>query len=378
MVEEKPHHPTSTVGTAVTPSHVALIVGVTGITGLSLVESLRYPSSPGAPWIVYGAARRPPPPWFPLTTIHSFLQLDALDPTATFLTLAPLSHHVTHLFWVASTAAATPSDNAAMLSNVIQSLPNLRHVALQTGSMHYLPPLPAAGRHPATPAPFREDSPRGAHPLFYYALEDVLESYRTILTWTVHRPSAILGASARSEYNLVLTLAAYALICRREGGPLLYPGKDYTWRNLCCDASDAGLLAEQQIWAAAGNTMEGNEAFNCTNGDVFAWRSLWEVVAGEFGVGHLARGGEGWDWVVAMKGKGDVWDEIVEEKELVPTKLDEIANFEYLYAMTNLEFEMVSCMRKSRDFGFDRRVDTMESVKRWIGRLKEMNVIPKH
>jgi hypothetical protein len=33
------------------------------------------------------------------------------------------------------------------------------------------------------------------------------------------------------------------------------------------------VLAEQQIWAAV---TEGatNQAFNCTNGDVFTWKSL--------------------------------------------------------------------------------------------------------
>ncbi|MCI78689.1 3-oxo-delta(45)-steroid 5-beta-reductase-like protein, partial [Trifolium medium] len=37
-------------------SSVALIVGVTGMAGLSLAEALKQPDSLEAPWKVYGAA----------------------------------------------------------------------------------------------------------------------------------------------------------------------------------------------------------------------------------------------------------------------------------------------------------------------------------
>lgn len=78
------------------------------------------------------------------------------------------------------------------------------------------------------------------------------------------------------------------------------------------------------MWAATGNPTAENEAFNCTNGDAFRWGSLWEVVAGEFGVRHVARGGEGLEWVARMRGKRNVWDLIVEDGDLVRTGLDEI------------------------------------------------------
>lgn len=114
------------------------------------------------------------------------------------------------------------------------------------------------------------------YPQFYYAQEDILSSYTPKLTWTVHRSSLIFGASTRSVNNPLLTLAVYALICRHEGSPYVYPGTGYTWSHFC-DASDSGLLAEQQIWAAMSPAAK-YQAFNCTNGDVFTWRSLWKVL----------------------------------------------------------------------------------------------------
>ncbi|PKA48610.1 Iridoid synthase [Apostasia shenzhenica] len=375
--------------TAAPISSVALIVGVTGITGISLADALRHPSAPGGPWTVYGAARRQPPEWFPVSALHEFIKLDALDSAATLRSLSPISSRVTHLFWVALAPnyADPASANAAMLSNVLGALAGgpssrLSHVALQTGTMQYLSPLSGGRMRPSATAPFTEDSPRGDTPIFYHALEDILKSHSPRLTWTVHRPSIIFGASPRSGFNAILTLAAYALICRREGGKLVYPGNEYTWRHPCCDASDSELLAEQHIWAAAADPAAGNEAFNCTNGDVFAWRSVWEVVAEEFRVGYVAPGEKGsdripFDWVAKMKEKASVWDVIVEEEGLLRTTLEEIAHFGNLHVITNLEFEMVSSMRKSREFGFDRHVDTVASVKKWIGRLRDMNVIPK-
>ncbi|KAG0478460.1 hypothetical protein HPP92_013179 [Vanilla planifolia] len=336
------------------------------------------PSQPLRPRQALDHLRRRPPfttSVVPTPRPRALPPLDVLDLSATLRAPPPLAL-VTHLFYVPA-AASSAEASAEMLSNVLIALSansprsSLRHVALQTGSMHYLPPLPLGGCRPPSPAPFREDAPRGSHSLFYYALEDILQataSHSQRLTWTVHRPSVILGASPRSEYNLLLTLAACAIICRRERAPLVYPGNEYTWRNPCCDASDAGLLAEQQIWSA---TEVVNEALNCTNGDVFSWGRLWEVVAEEFGVVHVAPGGEGWEWVERMKRKGDVWEAIVEEEGLVQTRLEEIANFEFVYAMTNMEFEMVSCMEKSRALGFDRRVDTMESLRRWIGTMRD-------
>ena len=115
--------------------------------------------------------------------------------------------------------------NAAMLSNVLDVLKSspasrLCHVTLQTGTQHYMGPVHdssySAHLKPHEP-PFTEDSPRLPYPNFYYPLEDLLASYWPSLTFSVHRSSIIIGASSRSVYNTLLTLATCAWICRHEG-----------------------------------------------------------------------------------------------------------------------------------------------------------------
>ena len=51
--------------------------------------------------------------------------------------------------------------------------------------------------------------------------------------------------------------------------------------------SDARVLAEQHIWAAVTDGAM-NQTFNCTNGDVFTWKSLWKVLCEVFDVEFVA------------------------------------------------------------------------------------------
>ncbi|PKA62416.1 3-oxo-Delta(4,5)-steroid 5-beta-reductase [Apostasia shenzhenica] len=373
---------------------VALIAGATGMAGIALAEALKSPTALGSPWTVYAAARRPPTTRYP--AVDGSLFFDALDPAATAAAISPISSCVTHLFWVALAARETAEDNiaanSAMLSNVLAALAvgdsgrRSLHVTLQTGTMHYMGPFIDPTRIGRLEVPFHEDyTPRSSVPVFYHAQEEILADAATRcrqLTWTVHRSSIILGASNRSAYNLLLTVCLYALIARREGEPFAYPGTLYTWQHFC-DASDAEVLAAQQIWAAAEagrGALAAGEAFNCTNGDVFTWRSFWRAVAAEFGVEFVecAEDGEGMGWAERMRSKGPVWDEIVEENRLVRTRFEEITCFTAVCGVLSFRFQHVSSMNKSREMGFHVSVDTLKSVKKWIARLREMNIIPKN
>lgn len=133
-------------------SSVALIVGVTGISGLSLAEALKNPTSQGIPWKVYGAARRPPPGWFPTALVDRYITFDALDSADTALKLSLISQEITHLFSVPLHAQESEEvnifKNSTMLKNVLSVLVSsnsgrsrLRHVALLTGTKHYMGPI---------------------------------------------------------------------------------------------------------------------------------------------------------------------------------------------------------------------------------------------
>ncbi|KAK4265858.1 hypothetical protein QN277_026853 [Acacia crassicarpa] len=214
---------------------VALIVGVTGLTGVSLAETLICPQCLGGPWKVYGAARRPLPPWFPPSLLHHFITLDALDNEDARAKLSPIAHEITHVFWVTfqirDDEETNVAMNGAMLTNVLNVLRSatsarLSHVSIQTGTKHYMGPIndPVRSLQLAShDPPFHETMPRLPYPNFYYALEDLVAAYAPSLTYSVHRASIIIGASTRGTHNALLMLAAYAAICRHEGLPFRYP-----------------------------------------------------------------------------------------------------------------------------------------------------------
>ncbi|GMH19908.1 hypothetical protein Nepgr_021749 [Nepenthes gracilis] len=271
-----------------------------------------------------------------------------------------------------------------MLANVLNVLTKsesskLRHVTVQTGTKHYMGPIfdPFLSTQLSPPdPPFLEDAPCVPFPNFYYELEDLVASYAPKVSHSIHRCSIIFGASTRSAYNYLLTFSVYAEICKYERAPFRYPGNQYTWEHLC-DVTDARVLAEQQAWAA---TTEGarNERFNCTNGDVFTWKRMWKLLSEVFEVEYVPfdEGDGKFDWVSVMRGKGHVWDRIVEEKGLFGSKMEEIICFAAVNTALNIGFELVSSMNKSKDFGFFGYADTPTSAKYWVMRLRELNIIP--
>lgn len=364
---------------------MALIVGVTGMAGLSIAESLNSPTALGGPWKVYGSARRSIPTWFPSSLLHSYISFDAASLPDTRRKLSPLSAEITHLFWVAIQVRETEEQNIlvnqTMLSNVLHVLTSgsgsrLRHVTLQTGTKHYMGPFDRVLPLSQTLSlPFREDTPRLPCPNFYYAQEDLLASHSPPLAYSVHRSSIIIGASTRSFYNFLLTVAVYAAICKHEGLPFRFPGTRYAWEHFV-DMTDARVLAEQQIWAAATSRAK-NEAFNCTNGDVFMWKTLWKALCDVFGVEFVPFDeNEEFDVVVAMEGKGKVWDEIVREHGLERTKMEEITCFGAVRYVLSFGFQHVSSMTKSREYGFFGYADTLKCIRLWVNRLRNMKFIP--
>ncbi|KAK7842170.1 3-oxo-Delta(4,5)-steroid 5-beta-reductase [Quercus suber] len=307
-----------------TNTPVALVVGVTGMVGLSLAEALKSPTALGGPWKVYGSARRPKPTWFPSFTPDHYITFDALDFDDTLKHLAPIAHEITHVFWVAIQVRENEESNivanSTMLENVIKALKSatssrLCHITLQTGTKHYMGPIfdPVLGTQLVHhEPPFHEDMPRLPYPNFHYALEDLLASYSPSLSYSVHRSSIIVGASSRSFYNALLTLCSL-------------------WK-VCCEVFDVEFVP-----------FDENEKF---------------------------------DWVGMMKKKGRVWDEIVEKYGLYQTKMEEIVCPEAFDTVLHFDFPHVCSMNKSREFGFFGYANTLKSIGLWVRRLRDMKIIP--
>eukprot|EP00253_Pinus_taeda_P031333 PITA_31333 len=365
---------------------VALVIGVTGIVGNSLAEILPLPDTPGGSWKVYGVARRPKPDWSPDNPVE-YIQCDVLDRELTLEKISPLKD-VTHLFWVVwlnrETEEQNCEDNGRMLSNVLDALlpnaENLQHICLQTGGKHYSGPFDKVARNrnfqPHDP-PFHEGLPRLNVPNFYYTLEDVVFEFakkKEGLTWSIHRPTVIFGFSPWSLMNIVGTLCVYATICKHEGLLFKYPGNNITWEQFM-DASDADLIAEQEIWAAT-DPYAKNQAFNCANGDVFKWKRLWRIIAEKFDLEPLSFDGEGFNLAEAMKDKGPVWDAIVRENKLRPTKIEEVGNWWFADLMLNRPLASVLSMNKSKEYGFFGFRNTETSLGQWIDKLKTLNIVP--
>ncbi|XP_059652978.1 3-oxo-Delta(4,5)-steroid 5-beta-reductase-like [Cornus florida] len=362
---------------------VGLIVGVTGIVGNSLAEILPLSDTPGGPWKVYGVARRPRPSWNADHPVE-YIQCDVSDPEETQSKLSAVQD-ITHIFYVTWANRSTETENCEvngkMLRNVLNAVipnsPNLQHICLQTGRKHYLGPFELWGKFQPHDPPFHEDLPRLDVPNFYYTLEDILweEAVKKVgLSWTVHRPGNIFGFSPYSLMNIVGTLCVYAAICKHEGVPLRFPGNRANWDGYC-DASDADLIAEHQIWAAV-DPYAKNEAFNCSNGDVFKWKHLWKVLAEQFGA-EYCEFEDGLDMSLKemMKDKGPVWDEIVSENGLSPTKLEEVGVWWFADFALNCE-SMLDSMNKSKEHGFLGFRNSKSSFISWIDKMKAYKIVP--
>ncbi|CAM8967649.1 unnamed protein product [Rhodiola kirilowii] len=363
---------------------VGLVIGITGIVGNSLAEILPLADTPGGPWKVYGVARRERPAWNADHPVE-YIQCDVSDAEDVKTKLSPLTD-VTHVFYVTWANRSTEEENckvnSAMFRNVLEAVipnaPNLRHICLQTGGKHYIGPFDLIGKIQPHDPPFTEDLPRLDVPNFYYDQEDIM--FKAVednsnLTWSVHRPLTIFGFSPYSLMNIVGTLCVYAAICKHEGKPLRFPGTKDAW-ECYSSCSDADLIAEQHIWAAV-DPYARNEAFNCSNGDVFKWKQLWGVLAEQFEI-EVAPFDENSERVTLeemMKDKGKVWEAIVKENGLQDTKLTDVANWWFVDLMLSGEAPLDS-MNKSKEYGFLGFRNTKNSFISWIDKVKGYKIVP--
>ena len=115
-----------------------------------------------------------------------------------------------------------------MLSNVLDAVRasgSVAHVALVTGSKHYLGPFEAYAKAPGD-TPFREAQPRLPYENFYYDQEDILFAAAADheFAWSEHRAHTMIGWALGNATNMGITLAVYATIRREQGRPFVFPG----------------------------------------------------------------------------------------------------------------------------------------------------------
>ena len=349
----------------------ALVVGVSGIVGSATAALL---TSRG--WTVHGLARRPATQ-AGVTPVIADLQdaaataeaLASIDPDAVFITT-----------WLRQQSEAENIRvNAAMVRNLLDGLhkpSRPRHVALVTGLKHYLGPFEAYGKGVLPQTPFREEQGRLDVENFYYAQEDELFSAaeRDGFTWSVHRPHTVIGMAVGNAMNMGTTLAVYAVLCRETGRPFTFPGSAAQWSGLT-DMTDAGLLAQQLLWAA--NTEAAHDqAFNVVNGDVFRWQWMWSRIAEWFGVEAAPFDGIVRPLADQMVEDAGVWRQIAEREGLAEPDLDRLASPWHTDADLGRPIEVVTDMSKSRRLGFTGYQPTDDAFFALFERLRAARLIP--
>ena len=268
--------------------------------------------------------------------------------------------------------AETVEPNARMLQNTLDALAArdvpLRRVVLAGGAKSY-------GFHLGSfNAPAKESQPRLIAPIHYQQQEDLLKAWseKTGTAWTVLRPHVVLGPSLNSPMNLVTGVATYAAMSRELGLPLRFPGRQEGWNSLQ-QACDAELFGRATLWAL-GSENAKNEIFNVSNGDVYRWRQLWNVIADFYQIplaDPLAM-----STASEMAEKGPMWDSMVARYGLFPTPYEQIANWPFVDFMLNFGEETILSTIKIRQAGFADCIDTHECFRRQLGRLREMKIIP--
>jgi nucleoside-diphosphate-sugar epimerase len=360
--------------------NTVLIVGATGVIGDASLAHF----AAAKEWQTIALSRRTPDPGSTGSFRH--VGVDLTNGTACRLACERL-RDVTHVVYSAVseqpglvTGWRDPEQmqaNLAMLRNLIEPLTemssNLQHVTLLQGAKAY---GAHAGHRP--PLPARESAPRVQHENFYWLQEDYLrtKAQQRGFAWTIFRPQVVIGAAWGAAMNPLLPLAAYGVIRREEGKAFSYPGGELQLGQIV----DAGLLAEAFEWAATEKAAR-NETFNIANGDVFAWREAWPVLADALAV-EVGRD-EPMYLAEYLPPRAALWNRIVEREALRPLSLLHFLGESHHYmdlllrrTVTTIQRPMLLSTIKLRQAGFAACRDSEAVLRRWVDELRHRRLIP--
>lgn len=350
---------------------VALVAGVSGVIGAKVAQLLTHSDG----WHVIGCARRPPSAENRINGVE-YATVDLADTKACRQWGEDLGG-VTHLFYAARAEFTTGRHeavdiNTVMFRNILCALEEaghpLQHVHMVHGTKYY---GSTEGRFP-TPA--REDAPRCSLQTFYYEQEDIIRAHTSRRwSWSATRPHAVCDSSLATPRSLPLLIATYAAICRQLEQPLFFPGTPGNYHAVY-QCTDAGLLARAIVWMAT-EARCADQAFNVTNGDFIRWENLWPVFARYFGLEcgpvrtiKLAD---------VMRGKADVWRQVVAECGLIDRPYDRMALWPYGDFIFTPDWDIMCSTLKLRQVGFHEVIDTEQMFLSFFDEFRRVNIIPQ-
>jgi nucleoside-diphosphate-sugar epimerase len=348
----------------------AVVVGALGVIGRYIVEKLA--SLPD--WQVIGLSRRKGEDGPRVR----YISVDLLDRSAVEAQLSGLDR-VTHVFYAAfqasSGAAANYATNMAnrdMLVAAVSAIDKasraLERVVLVTGTKYY-------GSHLGPfKTPAREDDARHMPPDYYFDQIDWLVEYQRDKrwNWTELRPQTLCGFAPGSAMSIVPVIAVYAAISKELALPLRFPGKPGAYRSIY-QVTESTQLANAALWAA-NEPRCANQAFNITNGDYFRWCNLWPQIAAVFEM-PLAEP-QTISLVQHMGDKAPLWERMVAKHNLRRYRYDEIVAWPFGDYVFGCDWDVMSNVTKSRQFGFHDVVDSEEMFVRLLRKFRSERIVP--
>ena len=354
-----------------------LVVGASGLIGVAAIESFL-----AGGWEVIGISRHKPV--LPSGRDFAFISVDLRDGNTARQALSPLAD-VTHVAYAAiyekvdnlvdgwSNADQIEANNA-MLRNVIEPLVSgksvLKHVSILQGTKAY-----GVHLHPIA-IPARESDPRDNHANFFLDQQDYVQDAgaKHGFTYTALRPQLVTGKTP-GALNVLPAIGVYAAIRREKGKAFSFPGgPSFVW-----EAADADLVGQVMAWAAQA-PQAANEIFNVTNGDVFAWRSVWPAMAETLGVDVGAD--EPMSLATYLRDNADVWATVVAKYGLASGDLrsfvgqgDQHADFAFAYGAPAGPVAFVSTI-KLRKAGFNAAVDTRDAFRGALQSFIDRKLLP--
>lgn len=260
--------------------------------------------------------------------------------------------------------------NLRMLSSLLDvvesSSTSLRHVVVLQGTKAYGTQL---GRFTL---PARESDPRPLVTSFYWPQEDHLRDRQQgkSWTWTILRPTAVIGVAERCPINLVGSVAVYATVLKELGMPLRFPG---TGDHRIWQMVDNELLGEAIDWALT-RPGAGNEIFNVSNGDATTWDSLWPVVADFF---KMPLGSSRPVLVGSMLGRRqDLWQRITEQHSLANPMMADLVSWQVMDGHMRGDHNSYVSTLKIRGHGFGSFRDSLDTFHDKLELMARARLIP--
>jgi hypothetical protein len=245
------------------------------------------------------------------------------------------------------------------------------------------------------PYPETDDRHEGLN--FYYTQEDYLKekfernSRKGQNDWkwsySVTRPSTIIGFAMGNFMNEGGSLAVYALVLKEIGKPLIWPGSSEYWKCFV-DISDADTLARFEMFlserldpANVSTHPFQNQGYNIVNGDVFRWSRMWPRIAEYFGMQWEGPPQDG-SRITATQRMNEVdavgvWRKIAERENLLQADLNKVATWEFLDFEFGRTWDIISGMTKGRNLGWTEYLDSEACFFHLFDQMKEEGYLPR-